>query len=416
MSNIFDNEQQIDPELIKKIELIKPTPDRDPQLVIQGRERFLSELEGLPVAGSRSPLTWLAGIFKLKSQKDNTLMGSRTQRAAFTAVMAIIIFMVMLFGGASVTAYASQSALPGDGLYAVKTRLELAQVALEADAYSEAQLHLQFAQRRMDEINELLLQGRGDDVDLATSEFEYHIQSAIEDLGNVLASDPELGAELSKKVSNALLDYAIRLKTVLLNSPELVKPAVENALLVSQDGAGEEHEIIGTVEFISETAVEIDGETYIISDLTEFEHVIKVGDMIKVHVIHTADGMKIVREIELFSSSDDDMDSDDDQGEDSEDEHIGDDDEDDHDLDEDDSESDDIDEDDGHHDDGDDDTGDSLDDDDSENGDGGEGGSDSGSEDESGGDETGSDDSSDDDEEDSSDDEGDDSDDEEDDD
>jgi hypothetical protein len=299
MNNKKDIEQPIDPIVIEKIELMRPTPGRDPQLVTQGRERFLAELEGIPVASS---LGWLAGLFKFGASGT----GGKNRKFAFSTILALIVVAVMLFGGASATAYASQSALPGDALYPIKTSLELTQISLANDAYLRAQLHLEFAQRRMNEITELLLQGRNSDVEFASSEFEYYIQQAMEATQTVIAADPERGAELSKLVSQALLDYAVALKSVLLDVPEAVKPAVEKALLISEDGAGDEIEIFGIVVSISDVEVEIDGEIYLINDLTEIKDLIVVGDTVKVHAILTADGSLIVREIELASDLDDD--------------------------------------------------------------------------------------------------------------
>jgi hypothetical protein len=288
------NEQPFDPELIEKIELMRPTPDRDPRLVAQGRERFLAELEGIPAASSQG---WLAGLFKIGTPGT----GGKNRKFAFSTILALIVVAVMLFGGASATAYASQSALPGDALYPIKTGLELTQISLANDAYLEAQLHLEFAQRRMNEIKELLLQGRSSDVEFASSEFEYYIQQAMEATQTVIAADPERGAELSKLVSQALLDYAVALKSVLLNVPDAVKPAVEKALLISEDGVGDEIEVIGIVVSISNSEVEIDGEIYLINDLTEIKDLIEVGDAVKVHAILTADGSLIAREIEMAS-------------------------------------------------------------------------------------------------------------------
>ena len=298
MTRNNEYEQPIDRKLIEKIELMGPTPDRDPLLASQGRERFLSELEGIPAAVPKSPLTWLVGLFK--SGNPNTLiMGPKNNKFAFSTIVALIVVVLMLFGGASATAYASQSALPGDALYPIKTSLELTQISLANDAYLRAQLHLKFAQRRMNEITELLLQGRNTDVVFAASEFEVYIQKAMEATQIVLLSDPERGAELSRLVSQALLEYAVALKSVLVNAPEVIKPAVEKALLVSQDGAGDEIEIVGVVTSISDTELGIDGEIYLITELTEIEDLIRVGDTVKVHVILTADGLMIAREIEL---------------------------------------------------------------------------------------------------------------------
>jgi hypothetical protein len=295
-----DKEQPINPNLIEKIELMGPTPDRDPLLAAQGRERFISELEGIPAAVPKSPLAWLTGVFKSGNPNANTV-GTKNRKFAISTLVALIVVFVMVFGGVSATAYASQSALPGDALYPVKTSLEVTQISLANDAYLKAQLNLVFAQRRMNEINELLQQGRNSDVEFAASEFEAYIQKAMEATQFVLAGDPERGAELSRLVSQALLDYAVALKSVLVNAPEVVKPAVEKALLISQDGAGDEIEIVGVVVSISDTELVIVGEKYLVTELTEFEDLIAVGDTVKVHVILTADGLMIAREIELSS-------------------------------------------------------------------------------------------------------------------
>ena len=294
-------EQPIDPKLIEKIELMRPTPERDPELVAKGRERFLAEMGGIPAASSSG---WLASLINF----GGSGMGGRNRKFAFSTILALIVVAVMLFGGASATAYASQSALPGDALYPIKTGLELTQISLTNDAYLEAQLHLEFARRRLTEITELLLQGRTSDVEFASNEFEYYIQQAMKATQTVLAADPERGAELSNLVSQALLEYAVALKSVLLDVPEAVKPAVEKALLISEDGVGDEIEIFGIVVSISDTEVEIDGDVYLINDLTEIKDLIEIGNVVKIHAILTADGSLIAREIELASDFDDDDD------------------------------------------------------------------------------------------------------------
>ena len=226
-------------------------------------------------------------------------MNNRTQRFVFTTILVVLVGVVMVFGGASATAYASQSALPGDALYPVKTSLELTQVALTGDAYNRSQLYLRFAQRRMEEITKLLEQGRYNDVGQAADEFEFYIQEAMESLQIVLAADPVRGAELSNQVSNALLAYALALKSVHSNAPEQVRFSVEKALLASQDGMGEEIELTGVVVSISDTALEFIDQVFVINELTEFEHVVELGDTVKIHAILTQDGSIIAREIEL---------------------------------------------------------------------------------------------------------------------
>ena len=296
--------QEIDPGLLEKINLLENTPDRDPELAIRTRDKYLSEVDNLSLGSPVSPLAWLLGTLGLAPINNNQRSIGKV-KFTYTAIAAILLVVVILFGGASATAYASQSALPGDALYRVKTGLEQTQITLANDAYNQAKLNLEFAQRRLDEIKELLAQGRTNDVEFASSEFEHYIQEAMKLSQIVQASDSERSAELSKLVSQALLDYASALKSVLLTAPEAVRPVVERALLASQDGAGEEVEVYGVVVTITETEVEIDGEIYSITNLTEFKDIVQPGDMVKIHVIKTQDGIMVVREIELTLNADD---------------------------------------------------------------------------------------------------------------
>jgi len=69
--------------------------------------------------------------------------------------------------------------------------------------------------------------------------------------------------------------------------------------------SGNEVEIFGVVESMTETAITINGVTYnIVADLTEFNDVISVGDQVKIHVILNADGTFTIREIELSLGDD----------------------------------------------------------------------------------------------------------------
>jgi hypothetical protein len=309
MNEMRSGEQPLETQLKGKLELLRPTPERDPQSVSKGRERFLMELDAIPEFGSSSRLSWLTGLFKSKSnQSKKNKMRPRNQKFALTTVMAVVIVVVMLFSGASATAYASQSALPGDALYPVKTTLEQTRIALARDAYFRAQLHLQFAQIRIDEIVELLQQDRFHDVELASSEFEYYIQNVMNALQIVLAGDPARGADLSNQVTQILLLYTEKLQGILANTPEPVRPAVERVILVSEHGAGEEMEIIGIVVSISDASLELDSvETPItLNEFTEIKDMISQGDTVKVHVFVAADGTLIADEIELSDSFGDD--------------------------------------------------------------------------------------------------------------
>jgi hypothetical protein len=306
MSKNQENGNPLDAELLEKIELMRDTPRRDTELASRGKERYLAELESLPIAENKSFWAWLIKPLGINAESLQEFSSSaKTRKLALSTLTAVVFACVLLFGGFSATAYASQTALPGDALFPIKTSLESTQVNLARDAYAKAQLQMRFAQRRLDDINLLLEQGRLSDVALASSEFEAYIQSALNSLETVMAGDAVRGAELSNQISQTLLNYAIALKNVLVTVPDTVKPAVEKALLLSQDNAGEEIEVFGVVESISDTQIVLAGEVYVISNITEVKDEIEVGDTVKIHVIMTMDGAQIAREIEGLSGDED---------------------------------------------------------------------------------------------------------------
>jgi hypothetical protein len=301
MTEMNGQEREMDPRLLRKLEVLRPTPERDAHAAEMGRQRFLNEIDSIPEYKTRSPFPWGIGWFiSRKNHKEKSPVNPRTKRFAFTTAAAIITILVLLFGGVGATAFAAQSALPGDALYSVKTSLEQTRVILARDAYDQAQLHLAFAQRRLDEMAELVRQGRYSDVEMASSEFEAYIQRAISALETVMAGDTERGLLLSNQITNKLLSYALVLKEVLAGVPDAIRPAVERALHVSQTSAGEENEIVGVVESIADTAWIVSGQTINIIPATEIKGSISVGDQVKVHAVLGSDGSLTAREIELF--------------------------------------------------------------------------------------------------------------------
>jgi uncharacterized membrane protein YgcG len=80
-------------------------------------------------------------------------------RPVFTKLIAVLIAAALVFGGAAATAYASQASLPNDALYGVKTFGESLVLSLAPQANDKLGLALEFAQRRVDEMEALKQSG-----------------------------------------------------------------------------------------------------------------------------------------------------------------------------------------------------------------------------------------------------------------
>ena len=298
-------EPSMDPRLRELLKLLHEVPPRDPDDESQARARYMAEIDSLfEGEGLRLSAKKQNYAPNPNSHKQWTLPIFR-KRLAFTYLMAIITMLVVFFGGAGVTAYASQAALPGDALYPVKTGLELTQVSLSRDAARQAQLYMNFAERRLDEIASLVAQGRFDDVDQAALDFESNVQRAINTLNTVAAGDPVQAQALATQISNALMRYTNILKGMLTTVPDPVKPALEKAIQFSETEATGEIEFEGTIDSITPEGWIISGRLVKSSPQTEIKGILQVGMMVKVHVLVNEDGTFIAQEIEPRETSGD---------------------------------------------------------------------------------------------------------------
>lgn len=152
-----------------------------------------------------------------------------TWQPAFRLVGALLA--VALLVGSVGIAYASEDALPGDDLYAVKRGLERAALVVSLSAEGDAQLWLEQADRRIAEVEELVRRGRGKDVGLALAGYENAVREGLEIASERGAGLSDLGAALSKHEQTLI--------EVLEKASEQAVPALSRALERSKSGREE---------------------------------------------------------------------------------------------------------------------------------------------------------------------------------
>ncbi len=136
---------------------------------------------------------------------------SMTLRKPAFAALAIVLVLGTMTGG---TVYASQDALPGQPLYGVKIASEKVSVALKGDKAEKADLHLKYAQRRVDELQALINSG---DV---TPELVRETQTLLSDLMDdveVMAheiGDHETVVEIAMRANESTDDYVDAFKQI----------------------------------------------------------------------------------------------------------------------------------------------------------------------------------------------------------
>lgn len=230
-------------------------------------------------------------------------MSSDRKRMVITGIGLVVIVLALLFGGAGMTAYAAQSALPGDTLYSVKTSLEQTRLSMARDASVRADLYLEFAENRLNEISRLLVEKRYKDIGKATQDFESYANQAIAELEIVAQGDPQQAAVLTGRISEALSRYARALTSMLDSVPEDVRVQMQRVIESAQPQGTPavkvtEVEFEGFVENIVTGAWKIAGKTVFIHTQTEVKGSFQVGDYVKVHAFINGDGDLVAREIE----------------------------------------------------------------------------------------------------------------------
>ena len=111
--NNQSNEQDV--ALVSLIEQLDRTPDRDPDVVSEGKARFLIQAQSLQSTVSNTPISRHIEWKTIFSRKGHPKMAT---------ISTLILIFTILFGGTGATVYAAQNSLPDKTLYSVKLMIE----------------------------------------------------------------------------------------------------------------------------------------------------------------------------------------------------------------------------------------------------------------------------------------------------
>jgi hypothetical protein len=205
--------------------------DPDPQFVQVSKRRLLqrlSETQGFdykPAARN----TWWSWLFNLG--------GNRNLALRFAVV---VILVICLFAGSTGVAFASQSTLPGDTLYGVKIGLEDLTLALTPDPSRSALLNMQYADRRLVEIQTLQTQGHADLAASALLNYQKHVAQATQVMDRVFQQNPKQGALVASIVQEKAASQLAVLANLVVSAPGTAQSDMamaQNAAMHSLDAA-----------------------------------------------------------------------------------------------------------------------------------------------------------------------------------
>lgn len=180
----------------------------------------------------RSPSFWL------------NLITSKKMALQFGLVI-IVVLSTVLFGGT--VALAAQNAIPGEMLYPLKTSLESVQLAITTSPVKEAQLHIQYAERRLVEMQTLSAMNDYDNIDDAVSNMGDHIAQALNILGNQSIKDPTKTKELAMEMQRSLSRQELTLAYIKTKAPFTNQASLQRAISFSSQAVGITQNVIATI-------------------------------------------------------------------------------------------------------------------------------------------------------------------------
>ena len=214
------------------------------EAVARGQERLMLALERKRVeAADRGSILgglfgYVARVLHLTPGKaEPPGPGARPTASLWPRLAAALAVMLIVVLGGGGVAIASNGALPGDLLYPVKRTTKSARLALTFFDTAKAKLHLDFAERRVEELTEAALKGEPELVAAWPEKIASHLESArlaVEEKGPSGAL-----ANLSARIEQSAISQLAVLEVVLETVSEESRAVVENAFSKAGDGYGE---------------------------------------------------------------------------------------------------------------------------------------------------------------------------------
>lgn len=160
----------------------------------------------------------------------------RVNQPVLVRIGLVVTLICILFAGTTGVALAARNALPGEAFYAVKIGLEKAAIALTPSGAGDARLHIQYAQRRLMEIQDLVLEGRYDHIALAAQDYEYQVGQAVQEIDQLSSRQPLQAQRLAESFQTTLENQVAAMNVVTGVVPDNTKPELGRVQQATESG------------------------------------------------------------------------------------------------------------------------------------------------------------------------------------
>lgn len=231
MKTNFLNE--LEPDLQKKLFLLKEVPARDASIKARQRAQYLAQLKHLPERQNSVGLLayWPFSVFVKKQARKNTGSRPNWQTSFGKAFATIALVLFLLFGSLGVTAYAAQDSLPSSAFYPVKLLSEDLRLELTQNVETKFELILAYANKRVEEIAALHTRGIPVEEPVVTrlqDQYEFALQLASG------MPDEQMAESLAQLQETAQVQL-MTMTTLRENAPAETNDQIERAQEVLQE-------------------------------------------------------------------------------------------------------------------------------------------------------------------------------------
>jgi hypothetical protein len=200
--------------------------DPPPGFINASRRKLIAQIRQESGAAASRASPWnLAGLLAI----------FRSRQLTYRFAVAIIL-VVFLFAATSGVALASQSSLPGDTLYPVKIGLENVAVAITPSLSGAARLHIRYADRRMNEIQGLVLESRYQYIASTVDNFEKHVDAVVSILDRLAVKNPQQTKILAQEFTQVITRQSAVMASLAVVVPESTRPEFARLAQISEEG------------------------------------------------------------------------------------------------------------------------------------------------------------------------------------
>jgi hypothetical protein len=227
------------PELETALWLGEKRKVLDPRtgFVYASRGRLIAQVHQENGFEKALPRFWLFGLTGQFGPKKLTLQ----------IALATILIIALVIGTSGV-ALASQSAIPGTTLYPIKITIENAELAITPGSMGDARLHIEFAQRRLSEVQSLVLEGKYEYIPETVTNFEHQVGEAVRYLKAAAGGDGFRAKTLATSLQETLSGQAKLVAILAGVVPPVTKIEMDRAMQISQSGIVEMQGLVIIIE------------------------------------------------------------------------------------------------------------------------------------------------------------------------